>query len=197
MQKKDIDIFFKELSHKVDSPLKIYLTGGIASWLMGGNRPTRDMDFAVKEARSWEKVDTALNETSQKTGVTIEYSEDISRWGMVGYSAFETKAALYKKFGKVTVYILEPTIWAVGKIHRSLPDDLADIEVVFRKQKTSLHRTIATWSQAFLESPASTEKGLFIKRVEFFLKTSGKKIWGKSFDASKAFTSFKRKAQLS
>ncbi len=196
MKKSDVNHFFTLLAQKTKNPLKIYLTGGVAAWLMGGNRPTEDIDFALQNFHdSWEKIEQLVREVSQQTGIFVEFSEDISRWGMIGYSRFIEKAFLYQKFGTIHVYYLEPTIWSVGKISRYTADDTTDMEIVFKKQKVKPEKLLKTWATALRESPPSSEKGLFIKKVADFLKHSGLKIWGNHFNWEKYFLMFKKQIQ--
>lgn len=197
MKKTDIDRFFKLLSQKTKEPLKIYLTGGVAAWLMGGNRPTEDIDFSLQNFHSpWEKVEQLIREVSQQTGIFVEFSEDISRWGMIGYPKFIKEASLYNKFGTIYVYYLEPTIWSVGKISRYTADDISDMEIVFRKKKIKPEKLLKTWAIALHESPPSSEKRLFIKKIADFLKNSGPKIWGANFNIEKSIQTFNKLIKL-
>src|SRR3990167_9824868 len=115
MRKKDIDRFFLKVSSRIKIPFQIYLTGGVASWFLGGNRPTHDIDFALKTKKEWEQIEQIIREVSRELSIAVEFSEDISRWGMIGISDFEKGAKLYKRFGSIDVYILDPLIWSVGK----------------------------------------------------------------------------------
>lgn len=185
MKKSDLDLFFQALATEIQEALNFYITGGIASWLMGGHRPTQDIDFAVQGGKNWEALSEKIYKISRGHKIPVEFAEDISRWGMIGLSDFTQKAKLYKKFGSLKVYLLEPSIWSIGKISRYLADDISDIEIVFKKQKLKAESTIKTWAKALRESPKSSEQILFIKKVQDFLKHSGPKIWGKKFDAEK------------
>lgn len=194
LKKDQLDAFFLKIDKGLSVPASIFLTGGVASWLMGGTRPTEDIDFALKST-ALEETDAHIQKVSNECRIKVEYSEDISRWGMVGYPNFWEKAQLYKKFGQLSVYVLEPTIWSVGKLERSLETDISDIVVVFKSQKVRAHQAIRTWTIAIQKSPLSTEKGFFIKKVNYFLKTSGKKVWGKGFNAEEAFSAFQKAIQ--
>ncbi|HBF13780.1 MAG TPA: hypothetical protein DDW49_10440 [Deltaproteobacteria bacterium] len=196
MLKKDIDNFFKQLNLELKHPIVVYLTGGVASCFLGGVRPTQDIDCAIKGSSHWSEIDSAVKNVSRQTGIACEYAEDISRWGMVGYTRFEKNAKFYKKFGKISVSILEPTIWSVGKINRYTIDDVLDVEAVFKKQKISAKKAVEMWGAAFNESPPSTEKGMFAKRVFHFLANSGGKIWGAKFDAKNFNLLFSKKIHL-
>lgn len=196
MKKKEIDHFFHQLSSKTKIRAQIYLTGGIASLFLGGNRATQDIDFAVLAKKNWEEISRSIIEVSQKLAIPVEFTEDISRWGMIGFPEFERDAIFYKNFGSIKVYILDPIIWSVGKMSRYTLDDLQDIEKVFKKNKVTPDKVIKIWAEAFLKSPNSSEKNLFIKKVEDFLKHSGQAIWGKKLPVDQTFNSFLRLVQL-
>jgi hypothetical protein len=176
MTKKDIDRFFEEFAKRCARPIEIYLTGGIAAWFLGGNRPTRDIDFAVSDGS--EEVARSLDQVSRELEIPIQYSDDIQRWGMINLPALYEGAALHKKFGSVAVYLLAPEKWAIGKLNRYLESDLEDLTNVFRKQKPELQKTLAYWRRALRESPASPQQSLFKHQVNHFLKNYGKSIWG-------------------
>lgn len=185
MRKSDVDRFFRELSRSVRVPVKVYLTGGIASWFWGGERPTADIDFGLKVEQDQGEVGDLIVETSRRLSIPVQFSEDIGRWGMVGVRHYEKGARLHRRFGQVTVYLLDPVIWSIGKISRYYQSDVADLVAVFRRQKPDPGQVVQCWRRALLESPQSTAQLLFQKTAEDFLTTYGKAIWGRGFDPDK------------
>lgn len=197
MRKGDLDRFFREASKRLEIPVRVYLTGGVASWLLGGDRPTSDIDFGLKtggRASNWSKAQEAFQETSRLLGIPIQFSEDIARWGMIGPLNYEKSAKLYKRFGKISVLLLDPISWSIGKMNRYYRSDMEDLVAVFKSQKPPLSKVLKGWAQVLKKSPRSSSQFLFIKVVEDFLKEHGKKIWGSKFDSVKAFQKFKSKA---
>ncbi len=190
MKIKELEQFFEKLALKITTPVQIYLTGGIAALYWGGRRPTVDLDFALQADANWDEISKILIEQGEREGIPLEFTEDISRWGMVGFGDFKKGAKLFKQWGEFQVYFLDPIIWSVGKMNRYTGDDIADMVAVFKKQKIDAKKAIQIWSQAFLESPRSTELGLFKKKVLDFLSHSGPKIWGPSFDSKKSALKF-------
>ncbi|MBF0491937.1 MAG: hypothetical protein HQM15_04075 [Deltaproteobacteria bacterium] len=193
MNKKKLEQFFKNISKRLKYPAEFYLTGGVAAWFLGNSRPTEDLDFALKCKTNWEEISKELQLVSKNDQIPIEFSEDISRWGMVGYSDFTKGAKLIRQYPKLKIYLLDPVIWSVGKMNRFTENDVRDILKVFRKQKVSFHKVIKIWSEALKNSPKSSEQILFIKKVEAFFKKEGHKIWAKNFDEKKAFMDFRKK----
>lgn len=178
MDKQAIEQFFKVCGERLNLPVKVYLTGGIAAWFMGGSRPTQDIDCAVEPVT--EQVQSVFMEVSREQGIPIQYSDDIERWGMINIPDLTQGARLYKRFSPISVYVLAPEKWAIGKLTRYLESDVQDLVAVFCKTKPPLGPTLAYWQRALKESPQSSEQILFKNQVNQFLKTYGQKIWGKS-----------------
>ncbi len=191
MKKTDLDKFFSEVAKELQQPTQIFLTGGVLAWFYGGVRPTIDIDFALKTEGKWEESSLILRKVGQRLGIPLEYSEDISRWGMIGLSGFTEGARPYKTFGKLSVFLLDPVIWSIGKLSRYTADDLSDLVAVFKNQKPDPARTVQIWAQALLESPRSSEHHLFVKKIEDFLSFHGKEIWGKDFDSRRLLDDFR------
>ncbi len=197
MRKGDIDRFFKVVSQGVRVSCKVYLTGGIASWFLGGNRPTEDIDFGLRVSRGhWQEVAQVFQETSQSLGIPIQFSENISRWSLIDLPQYEKRSRQYKKFGKVSVYLLDVGTWSIGKVSRYYASDVSDLQAVFKAQKPHPDSIIRVWARSLKESPHSSHQFLFIKTVEDFLNRYGRKIWGRKFNSQKYFLEFKRLARI-
>ncbi|MCE9625519.1 MAG: hypothetical protein K8R69_08745 [Deltaproteobacteria bacterium] len=188
MKKTDIDRFFSAAAKEISHPIQIYLTGGTLAWFFGGSRPTQDIDFALKTQGPWEETSRILKELSLREGMPIEFSEDISRWGMVGYADFTRGARLYQSFGKIKVYLLDPIVWSVGKIGRFTSSDLDDLILVFKRQRPDWRKAVRLWASALRQSPRSSEQGLFVKKIHFLLSEHGREIWGRAFNPEMAQT---------
>lgn len=178
MKKSQINQFFKEVGRRISWPVEIYLTGGVLAWFYGGIRPTQDLDFALLSKDQWEKAARILKEISQEQRIPIEFAEDISRWGMIGYSNFKKGAKLFDQFGSIKVFLLDPVIWSVGKIARYTTDDVTDLVAVFKKHKPDKEKVKKIWKEALEQSPRSSESHLFQKKVADFFKHYEKEIWG-------------------
>ena len=193
MRRGDIDRYFREAAKGLKRPVRVYLTGGVASWLMGGGRPTVDIDFAVKASRAgWMNAEKAFSGTSLKLGIPAQFSEDISRWGMIEIPGYEKTAKFYKTFGTVSVYFLSEIAWSVGKLTRYHQSDLQDLVTVFKKGRPSLPKALRIWAAAVRKSPKSSSQFLFLKNVENFLGGYGRKIWGPSFSLDDSLALFRK-----
>lgn len=182
MKRRQVEQFFEKLGEQLSSPARIYLTGGVASWFWGGDRPTQDIDFGLQStSRNMPKVEMAIQKVSKSLDIPVQFSEDISRWGTVGVANYKKKAKLYKKIGKLSVYLLDPAVWSIGKINRYYHSDIQDLRRVLKKQKLDFKKLTKLWVQALRESPRSSHHFLFIKTAEDFIRHYGKEIWGKRF----------------
>lgn len=182
MQKSEIDTFFKKLAEKLREPARVILTGGAASLLLGGSRPTQDIDFCLR-THEGSHVDEAIEEVKHSTEIGAQYSDDIDRWSSITFLDYDQHTLPYQSFGKIKVEILTPAYWSIGKMTRFYDSDIADMIAVFKKQKTRITELIPLWHRALKSSPRSNVQIQFKKQVAYFIKTFGKNIWGKNFDA--------------
>jgi hypothetical protein len=203
----DIHRFFEALGRKVDAPLQIVLTGGAAGILLGMRRATFDIDFEVRlklaVARKtstgpdrWDAVENALADTARATGITPQYAEDIDQWSSIALPA--KRSRLYRRFGKVEVRILDPALWAIGKLTRYLSTDVQDLRAVLKQANLRPLATVKLWGTALGISPVSNAQGMFRRQVEHFLDQFGQEIWGSGTDPSvlkRAFLESARKAR--
>src|ERR1700678_814806 len=200
MNPKEIERFFKGIAKDFNEDATVYLTGAAAGALMGGGRPSLDVDFGVElkagGAKAWEQLADAIEKNKVLTGLGSNYDEDIDRWGMITLMDYQKHSPLFKRYGKLKVKVLEPAYWSIGKMTRYLEPDIADMEMVFQKKKVSAALLTGVWGKALKSSPRSASLLLFRKQVEDFLVHSGPKIWGKAFDAAGAIKYFHRSAGI-
>jgi hypothetical protein len=200
MNPKEIERFFQGIAKDFPGDATVYLTGAAAGALMGGVRPSLDVDFGVeiKGANDgrWDELAGAIEKNKALTGLGSNYDEDIDRWGMITLMDYRKHAKLFKQYGKLKVKILEPAYWSIGKVTRYLQPDIADMEMVFRKQKVPAALLAEVWGKALKASPRSASLLLFRKQAEDFWVHSGPKIWGKDFDAAGTIQRFHQSAGI-
>ena len=181
MKPSQIDTFFRTLSQKWPYPTKIILTGGGYALLQGGSRTTEDLDFEV-ETKNMEQFTDALKETSFATGIPPQFSEDIDHWSQISYLDYKAESRLYKKFGKIGVYLPTVIHWGIGKVTRYLNQDVTDLISVYKKNRPDPIRVAKKWREAITKSPRSNALFLAKKNMLSFFQNHGKKIWGKKID---------------
>ncbi len=190
MKTSDIDQFFEILAQQLDKSATVILTGGAAALLLGGVRPTKDIDFEVSTQEPWPDVGNAIHKTEKQTRIPSQFSEDIDRWSMITLLDYRKHTRPYKKFGKLKVLVLEPAYWSIGKMTRYWDSDIVDLRDVFREQGTRPSELITVWKRALKKSPRSEAQFHFQKHVESFLTEHGTTIWGRDFDPAKHLKTF-------
>ena len=200
MNRRQIDKFFKILDAEFGRYAKVILTGAAAGAIYGSRRPSLDIDFAIElkdpTRVAWIELESAIKKTIEKTGIQANYAEDIDRWGMITLLDYRNNIKLYKKYGKITLFLLDPAYWSIGKMTRFIDPDIDDMIQVFRKTKTSPAYLAKVWGRALRESPRSTVLIRFRRHVESFLESYGKRIWGSSFDPIKIIQQFHKEAEI-
>ncbi len=200
MNRRRIDDFFRTLNAELRQDAGVILTGAAAGSIMGGLRPSVDIDFEIElrdpgEA-DWERLESAIRKAVEKTGIYANYAEDIDRCGMITLLDYKNRTSLYKKYGKLAVRVLDPAYWSIGKMTRFIDPDIQDMIRVFRKKKVPPMRLAKVWGRALKESPRSTALAGFRRQVEGFFRSYGKKIWGKSFDPARVIRQFHKAAGI-
>ena len=201
MDKKRIDRFFRVLSQDTRnisrSKIKIILTGAAAGNLLGGNRPSIDIDFAIGCNKKYFKdVEDAIKKVSQITGIAVNFSEDIDRWSQITLLDYKKHTVRYKTFRNVEVTILLPLYWSIGKITRYLDPDIDDLVKVFKKNRILPMKLAQLWGKAVLKSPRSSACFAFRMHAEHFFKTYGRSIWGRDFLRDKYIEVFQKTAGI-
>ncbi len=196
----DINKFFSALARRLSSPAKLILTGGSEAMLLGGRRPTGDLDFSLvmsdRTPALSSQVEAAIAAASRKAGVAVQYSTDIDRWSQVAIPKTKTKTRFYKRFGPLTVHLLDPKCWAIYKLGRYLDSDVEDLLSVLKRQRVSWIGLARLCGECLRLSPRSTQLYLFRRQVEHFFKQHGRRVWGKSFRSETAIALFHRTAKI-
>jgi hypothetical protein len=200
MNRRQIGAFFQVLSEQFNEELVILLTGAAAGTIWGQARPSVDVDFAVqvrkKDRETWERLEAAIERTVRLTGTSANYAEDIDRWGLITLLDYNRRTHPYRRFGRLQVRLLDPAYWSIGKMTRYLDPDVRDMVQVFKRQRVPADRLARLWGRALKRSPRSAALIQFRRQVEDFLRTYGRTLWGKKFDAGKTLRRFYREAGI-
>jgi hypothetical protein len=200
MDIRQIEQFFKIIDAEFRQDVQVILTGAAAGTIWGSRRPSMDIDFAVEidnpSEANWQQMESAIRKATDKTGIQANYAEDIDRWGMVTLLDYKSNTKLYKKYGSLSLLVLDPAFWSIGKMTRFIDPDIQDMIQVFRKKKSSPSNLAEVWGKALKESPRSTTLIRFRRQVESFFESYGTKIWGQKFSSSKAIKQFHKSAGI-
>jgi len=200
MDIRQIEGFFKIIDAEFRQDVRAILTGAAAATIWGSTRPSMDIDFAVEinndSKLDWQRLESAIKKAIDTTGIQANYSEDIDRWGMVTLLDYKSNSKLYKKYGKLALMVLDPAYWSIGKMTRFINPDIQDMIHVFRKKKVPPLRLAEVWGNALRASPRSTALARFRRQIESFFESYGTKIWGRSFNSTKAVRQFHQSAGI-
>ena len=196
MHPKAIDRFFRTLARAFPEPVTVILTGAAAGSLFGHIRPSQDIDCGVRFTRStperWLRFKEAVDHTTVKTGIQVNYAPDIDRWSAITLLDYQRHTIPYRRFGTLQVRLLDPVYWSIGKMGRYFDLDVQDLVAVLKRRKTPLRALVRVWARALKVSPPSPALFQFHTQVEHFLRTYGRTIWGKTFNAEQAIQAFER-----
>jgi hypothetical protein len=189
MKINDVVMFFSEVDKRVTFPIEVVLTGGAAGVLYGLKRVTYDIDFEVRilkagdKNKRWEDIQKVFDEVARLTRITPQYADDLDRWSAIALPS--KKNSRFQKVGKVDIRLLDPALWAIGKLTRFLDTDISDLLSVLKLVKPKASVCVRTWGEALRKSPPSPAQTSFRKQVDYFLMQYAKAIWGKSADPEK------------
>lgn len=184
MNQRDLDRFFRTLSVRWRHPTTILLIGGAGSFLLGGARPTLDVDFEVRfhsGKATWEAFEAAMRDVTAQTGIGAQYAESVERWSQLTLLDYRRHTKRTGRFGAIDVHVLEPAYWSIGKMGRYWDQDIQDMVAVFQRHKPDPLALARLWHRAIMRSPKSTQLQLAKRQALHFFETFGTKIWGSSF----------------
>ncbi|MBI3332524.1 MAG: hypothetical protein HYZ93_00325 [Candidatus Omnitrophica bacterium] len=184
MTRREVEEFFHELSREWKRPARILLIGGAGALMMGGSRPTSDVDFEVRilsRGDFWEEFSAKVREVSARTGIGAQFAESVDRWSQISFLDYRRQTRPLRKFGTIEVRLLEPAYWSIGKIGRYWDQDIQDMVAVFGEKRPFPLELARVWARALERSPRSTQLGLARRQALHFFRTYGRKIWGGSF----------------
>lgn len=198
--------FFQEMARHLSDPIAVLLVGGAAAAVQGRARATQDVDFEIRVASpdslsaegvaaARRRATDAVARARAATGIAAQFSEDIDRWSSISLGDYRRHVRRWRRFGPVTVRLLEPAYFAIGKLARGTASDLSDVTAVFRRQRVSWRRAAQVWGEALRRSPLSDAVPLFTRQVEHFFARTGPGLWGRSFRSEAAIALFRRAAR--
>ncbi len=183
MRKSQIDRFFKELDRSLDQKAEIILLGAGAGHLMGHIRPSLDIDFEIRlfSKQKRKLLEEKILQVSRQEKIAVNFSENVDHWSMISYLDYRKTAIPYKKFGKLNVKLMAPEYWTIGKLARYHVLDSNDIAAIIKKKKLKPISLVRLWKRALKSSDLSLELGQFKRHAQDFLKSYGRRLWGKNF----------------
>ncbi len=193
-KKEDVDKFFEKVASFVDEDINIYLLGGCSLLTLGSDRATQDIDFEIRNAGY--KTIEQIQHFCEEENIPVNFSEDVSKWGMISISNNRDKAIPYNQFSKVKVGIVDPMDSIIGKIERYTDIDAQDVIFLIKKFSIKPDDLIASLAKALNDSVKSEKIFLFKKQVELFISTYSQSLWGvEKDDLLRSWSSLLKKTQ--
>jgi len=124
MNEREIKVFLQRLSERIAVPSKIHVLGGSALLLLGGSRPTIDLDFVGDDLRVGEFQRT-IHLLADEMDVEVE---PISIGQFIPLPEGSDKRDIrIGQFGNLEVYVVDPYAIAISKLDRGFDTDIEDI----------------------------------------------------------------------
>lgn len=124
-----LQAFFNALGASYSQPAELYVFGGSAVLLIGGQRHTADIDFTCRAPNL-----TALRATIQ--AVAAQFGLDAEESNPEEFMPLpvgaERRHQLLGQYGQVRVYIFDPYSIALMKIDRAFETDMEDVRYLLR-----------------------------------------------------------------
>jgi len=121
--------FLTRLGEACPQPARLYLFGGSALLLMGGQRRTADIDYSVDE-RSGDEVRRAIAQVAAEMDLDVEESVPAEFTPLPAGAA--DRHQLIGQFGSLEAFVLDPYSIAVMKIDRAFEADMEDVAFLVR-----------------------------------------------------------------
>ncbi len=202
MTRRDAERFLKAVARSLDTPASLLLVGGAARIVLAGARATADIDLELlptKSRRSQGRLRSlmqAVENAQRETGIAAQAAENIERWSMISWADYRKHLVLWRQFGSLSVYVMEPEYFAMTKLIRGSSVDLDDIYHVLRVHHASWRTLARVCGKALRSSPLSTQQGLFRRQVEHFFTKEGTRLWSSRFRPQAAVAVFHRAARV-
>lgn len=134
---KQLESFLQELGKRYPKSATLYLLGGSALVLLGGNRPTLDIDYVgIDIPGLWDELQHLIDELASEMGLKVDavpYQEMIPPLADAA-----NRHIRVGEYGRIHVYIFDPYGIALGKLDRGFPSDLEDVVFLIRRNLISL-----------------------------------------------------------
>jgi hypothetical protein len=195
MDRETLDHFFQEISRTVKGPTRVYLTGGTVSYPWGGNRPPEGATFGLHctGPAAWD-LQNDIEAAGETSGMPVALKGMPGLFEKAYLPDYKKGATLYKRFGRLSVYLLDWKVWSIGKLGRGELADLRDLKVVLQKVRPSPIEALKVWAQALKGGIMPAHSTAFVRAVENFFRQFGREIWGGHLEPERILEGFRKRA---
>lgn len=150
LNRSQIDQFLTAVGQRCEPNTTLYLLGGGALELLGGARPTIDLDYVGDDLQS-DSLQQLLTQTADEMRIELE-AVPIAEFVPLPQNA-DSRAVLVGEFGNLMVYVFDPYTIALSKLDRGFDTDIEDILFLVQQQLIAVE-TLAD----FVETAVSQAK---------------------------------------
>ncbi len=131
LSRSQIDRFLTAVGQRCEPDTTLYLLGGGALELLGGARPTIDLDYVSDDLQS-DSLQQLLTQTADEMQIELE-AVPIAEFVPLPPDA-DNRAVFVGEFGNLTVYVFDPYTIALSKLDRGFDTDIEDILFLVQRQ---------------------------------------------------------------
>jgi hypothetical protein len=124
LDNRQIRGFLKAVAEHLSQPAKLYLLGGSALALLGGPRPTLDIDYVGDDITKTDFQKT-IDQVAESLGLVAE-AVPIHKFIPIPDQGTD-ESIYFEKIGDLEVFIYDPLSIALSKIDRGFDTDLDDV----------------------------------------------------------------------
>lgn len=167
LSRSQIDRFLTAVGQRCEPDNSLYLLGGGALELLGGARPTIDLDYASDDLQS-DSLQRLLTQTADEMQIELE-AVPIAEFVPLPEDA-DSRAVFVGEFGNLTVYVFDPYTIALSKLDRGFDTDIEDILFLAQRQLITVEtladvvETAVTKAKQFDLDPTAMRQRLQIIR---------------------------------
>lgn len=167
VERSQIEAFFIAVGNRCEPASTLFLLGGGALELLGGVRPTLDLDYVGDDLQ----LNTLQQLMAQIAGEMHIELEAVSIAEFVPLPEDAHKRSIrVGEYGNLTVYIFDPYTIALSKLDRGFDTDIEDILFLIRRdlitveQLAAFAETAASQASEFDLDPAAMRRHLQVVR---------------------------------
>ena len=131
MHKARIEAFLTAVGKHCQPASTLFLLGGGALEMLGGARPTVDLDYVGNDLQP-DNLQQLMMQIANEMQIELE-AVPIAEFVPVPANA-QKRAVLVGEFGNLTVYIFDPYTIALSKLDRGFDNDIEDVLFLVRNQ---------------------------------------------------------------
>ncbi|MCP4428468.1 MAG: hypothetical protein GY803_28625 [Chloroflexi bacterium] len=131
INKSQIEAFLIMVGKRCKPESTLFLLGGGALEMLGGARPTVDLDYVGNDLQP-DKLQQLMIQIADEIHIELE-AVPIAKFVPLPTNAHK-RAILVGEFGNLTVYIFDPYTIALSKLDRGFDTDIEDILFLIQRQ---------------------------------------------------------------